>query len=97
MTMNQNIERLAALRDALFNAGCDLSWFIGQADENDPRDKAGIASREARIAEIERDIAVLLALPDVAAHEAEQARIRFVEYRLKNNLTTAEAKAHFGI
>ena len=94
--MTDNIARLAALRAALFNAGCDLEWFIASA-EADPTDEAGIASREARIAEIERDIAALLALPDVAAHEAEQARIRFVEYRLKNNLTTEEARAHFGI
>jgi hypothetical protein len=94
--MTENIKRLVALRAALFHAGCDLEWFIASA-ESDPSDEAGIASREARVAEIERDIAALLTLPDVAAHEAEEARIRFVEYRLKNSLTTAEANAHFGI
>jgi hypothetical protein len=94
--MTENIKRLIVLRDALFNAGCDLEWFIASA-ESDPDDHAGIAQRETRIAEIEREIAALLALPDVAAHEAEEARIRFVTYRLKNRLTTAEAMAHFGI
>lgn len=92
-----SIKRVAELRDALFSAKGHHDWMrvscdveAGEDGQTSTEDEAELARRAALVASIEHEIAALLALPEVAAHEAEQLRVRRAEYRVRNGAKASE-------